>query len=405
MQTNIIKNLLSPELTDEADKILRSCVHCGFCTATCPTYQIFSDELDGPRGRIYLIKQMLEGVAPSKKTLTHLDRCLTCRSCETTCPSGVKYSRLLDIGKHFAEKNISRSLTSIIARKILLNLLLSKNLFRLILTTVQSFVFLLPKSIQATASISKTKLTWPTKIHQRKILLLTGCVQETLAPVIDLQLAQLLDRCGIQTIPVKGCCGALPQHMSAEDKALATIKHNIDQWQSYINTGTGKEIEAIIMSSSGCGVTLKEYQTYLQYDEHYKDKAAIISNLVKDPVELLESETVNLKQQNTTSLSFHAPCTLQHGLGVHTKVESLLANLGYQLNVIKDSHLCCGSAGSYSIFHPKISKQLGNNKIAALEENQPEIIATSNIGCLTHLNSKAQKPVKHWLTVIYENLT
>ena len=400
MQTNIIKNLLSPELTDEADKILRSCVHCGFCTATCPTYQIFSDELDGPRGRIYLIKQMLEGSTPSKKTLTHLDRCLTCRSCETTCPSGVQYSRLLDIGKQFAEKHIKRSLISIIARKSLLALLLSKNLFRIILTSLQPVAFLLPKATQASIGISKTELNWPSSIHQRKVLLLTGCVQNTLAPAIDKQLAHLLERCGIQTIPVSGCCGALPQHMSAEEKATATIKNNIDQWQPHIENG----IEAIIMSSSGCGVTLKEYQTYLQYDAAYKNKAALISGLVKDPIEILESEIKHLEQNNTSRLSFHSPCTLQHGLGVHTKVESLLTILGYQLNTIKDSHLCCGSAGSYSIFHPKISKQLLNNKISALEETLPEIIATSNIGCLMHLNSQAQQPVKHWLSVVYENL-
>jgi len=400
MQTNIIKNLLSPELSNEADSILRSCVHCGFCTATCPTYQLLSDELDGPRGRIYLIKQMLEGNAPTKKTLTHLDRCLTCRSCETTCPSGVKYSRLLDIGKHFAEKNIQRSIFSVIARKSLLTLLLSKNLFRSLIKSIQPITAFLPRSIKSTVSITKTKLALPTNIHKRKVLLLTGCVQETLAPAIDLHLAHLLDHCGIQTIPVSGCCGALPQHMSAEEKATEIMKNNIDQWQAYINEG----IEAIIMSSSGCGVTLKEYKAYLQYDENYKSKAEIVSNLVKDPIELLENEAENLKQNKVTEMSFHAPCTLQHGLGVHTKVELLLTKLGYQLNTIKDSHLCCGSAGSYSIFQPKISKQLLNNKISALENDKPTIVATSNIGCLTHLNSKSQKPVQHWLSVIYNNL-
>lgn len=400
MQTNINKNLLNPELASEADKILRSCVHCGFCTATCPTYQIFSDELDGPRGRIYLIKQMLEGSTPGKKTLTHLDRCLTCRSCETTCPSGVKYSRLLDIGKHFAEQHIKRSLLSVIARKSLLSLLLSKKLFRLILASLQPISFMLPKATQASICITTTDLPWPTSTHERKVLLLTGCVQNTLAPVIDKQLAHLLDRCAIQTIVVSGCCGALPQHMSAEDKASAIIKDNIDQWQPHIDNG----IEAIIMSSSGCGVTLKEYKTYLQYDNEYKNKAAVISDLLKDPIEILESEIKYLKQNKTATLSFHAPCTLQHGLGVHTKVESLLGALGYQLNTIQDSHLCCGSAGSYSIFHPKISKQLLSNKLSALQEKQPEIVATSNIGCLMHLNSQAQQPIKHWLSVVYENL-
>jgi len=400
MQTNIIKNLLSPELSNEADSILRSCVHCGFCTATCPTYQLLSDELDGPRGRIYLIKQMLEGNAPTKKTLTHLDRCLTCRSCETTCPSGVKYSRLLDIGKHFAEKNIQRSIFSVIARKCLLTLLLSKTLFRTLIKSIQPFTSFLPRSIKSTVSVTKTKLALPTNTHKRKVLLLTGCVQETLDPAIDLHLAHLFDRCGIQTIPIPGCCGALPQHMSAEEKATEIMKNNIDLWQHYINEG----IEAIIMSSSGCGVTLKEYKAYLQYDEHYKNKAEIVSNLVKDPIELLENEAENLKQNKVTDISFHAPCTLQHGLGVHTKVESLLTKLGYRLNTIKDSHLCCGSAGSYSIFQPKISKQLLNNKISALENDKPAIIATSNIGCLTHLNSKSQQPVQHWLSVIFNNL-
>ncbi len=400
MQTHIIQNLLSPELTNEADKILRSCVHCGFCTATCPTYQIFSDELDGPRGRIYLIKQMLEGHKPTKKTLTHLDRCLSCRSCETTCPSRVQYSRLLDIGKQFAEQQIKRSLFSKFSRQFLLMLLLNKNLFRFSMTVLQPVLWLLPKAIKSKIAIKKTELNWPTDKHKRKVLLLTGCAQNTLAPVIDKQLAHLLNRCSIQTIPTQGCCGALPQHMSAENMASHTFKHNIDQWQEYINDG----VEAIIMSSSGCGVTLKEYATYLQYDDAYRDKAKLVSDLVIDPVQILENEIPCLKQKSTLAMAFHAPCTLQHGLGVHTNVENLLKTLGYQLKTIKDAHLCCGSAGSYSIFHPKISKQLLNNKMIALEAERPKMITTSNIGCLMHLNAKAQQPVKHWLSVIYENL-
>lgn len=400
MQTRLIQNLLNPELTAEADKILRSCVHCGFCTATCPTYQIFSDELDGPRGRIYLIKQMLEGNKPTKKTQIHLDRCLSCRSCETTCPSGVQYSRLLDIGKQFVEQQIKRSLLSKLARKYLLSLLLSKKLFHLLISILQPVSPLLPKAIKSTVVIAKTELAWPTEKHKRKVLLLTGCVQNTLAPVIDKQLAHLLNRCAIQIIPVQGCCGALPQHLSAEDTAMETFKNNIDRWETYIKDG----IEAIIMSSSGCGITLKEYETYLQHDKTYKDKAKIISSLVIDPIKLLSNEAQYLEQKKTTSMAFHAPCTLQHGLGVHTEVEDLLKILGYKLTTIKDSHLCCGSAGSYSIFHPKIAAKLLSNKITALEAGQASIITTSNIGCLTHLNSQAQQPVKHWLSVIYENL-
>ncbi len=404
MQTNIIKNLLNPALTDEADKILRSCVHCGFCTATCPTYQIFSDELDGPRGRIYLIKQMLEGQPATKKTLTHLDRCLSCRSCETTCPSAVQYSRLLDIGKYLAEKQIKRSFLSNLARKSLLSLLLSKKLFHLTITAIQPFKSLLPKSIEPKVAIASTKLNWPIEKHRRKVLLLTGCVQNTLAPVIDKQLAHLLNHCAIQTIPIQGCCGALPQHLSAEDKATLIFKKNIDQWTKYIDQG----IEAIIMSSSGCGATLKQYQSYLQYDKAYRNKAKVFTNLVVDPVEILEKETAFLSQKkiphSDLTMAFHAPCTLQHGLGVHTKVENLLTTLGYKLVPVKDAHLCCGSAGSYSIFHPKIAKHLLTNKIAELQAGQAAILATSNIGCLTHLNSQAQQPVKHWLSVVYENL-
>jgi len=401
MQTNIVKNLLSPELTEEADKILRSCVHCGFCTATCPTYQLFSDELDSPRGRIYLIKQMLEGNTPGKQTLVHLDRCLSCRSCETTCPSGVQYSRLLDIGRHFAEKQIKRSLVSKSFRKVLLSLLLSKKLFRTIIRSIQPVTPLLPKAIKSKVSASKASLKWPVTEHTRKVIVLTGCVQNTFSPDIDLHLAYLLDRCGIQAIPLSGCCSALPHHMSAEEKTNATIKYNIDSWQDYISDG----IEAIIMSSSGCGVTLKEYKKLMQYDEQYKSKAEQVSKLAKDPIELLENEVENLRQSKTTTLSFHAPCTLQHGLGVHTKVETFLTKLGYQLNTIKDAHLCCGSAGSYSVFHPKISKQLLNNKITNLEDQQPEFIATSNIGCLMHLNAQAKKPAQHWLSVVFRNLS
>jgi len=402
MQTNIIKNLLSPELTEEADKILRSCVHCGFCTATCPTYQIFSDELDGPRGRIYLIKQMLEGEKVTKKTLTHLDRCLTCRSCETTCPSGVQYSRLLDIGKGFAESNINRSFLMSNARKILLSLLLSKKLFKNVIKALQPTTMLLPKKFKAKLKISRSNLDWPKTQHQRKVILLTGCAQDTFAPNIDKNLAHLLDKCNIQTIPFDGCCGALAQHMSAEEKATISMKSNIARWTDFIEYHDG--IEAIMMSSSGCGITLKDYKKYFQHDAEYKDKAEKISMLVKDPIQLLEKEQQHLSQRQPSTLSFHAPCTLQHGLGVHTQVESLLISLGYTLNIIKDSHLCCGSAGSYSIFHPKISSQLLNNKISALEDEQPDIIATSNIGCLMHLNTQAKKEVKHWISVVFENL-
>lgn len=407
MQTNISKNILSAELTNEADKILRSCVHCGFCTATCPTYQIFADELDGPRGRIYLIKQMLEGQAVTKKTLTHLDRCLTCRSCETTCPSGVQYSRLLDIGKQVAEKKIKRSSFEKLSRKALLSLLLSKNLFSSLISIAQPVTPFLTKKYQTKIKVTKSTLDWPATKHPRQVILLTGCAQNTFAPNIDKQLAQLLDKCGIQTIPLAGCCGALPQHMSAEAMALQTMQQNIDQWMPYIKDAN-YNIEAIIMSSSGCGVTLKEYKKYLQYDSVYKKQAEIISGLAKDPVELLEKNPEQLEQSSSSvmgsTLSFHAPCTLQHGLGVHHKVEYLLKSLGYRLNIIKDAHLCCGSAGSYSVFHPKISGELLRNKIAALEEKNPERIATSNIGCLMHLNTQAKTQVKHWLSVVYENL-
>ena len=400
MQTNLKNNLLSAELTHEAEKILRSCVHCGFCTATCPTYQIFSDELDGPRGRIYLIKQMLEGAKPGKTTLTHLDRCLTCRSCETTCPSGVNYARLLETGKDLAEKIIKRRLIEKLARKYFLSFMLSKKLFPAVINSIQIFLRILPGAIRSKVSISRTALDWPVTEHKRKVLLLTGCAQNTLAPDIDRQLAHLLDRCSVQVIPVSGCCGALPQHMSAEEKARSIIKNNIDQWQPYIKKG----IEAIIMSSSGCGVTLKDYRQILQYDLQYKDKAEQISSLVKDPVELLEDQFDKLKQKNNILLSFHAPCTLQHGLGMHTHVESLLKKLGYTLNTVKDAHMCCGSAGSYSVFHPIIANKLLVKKLASLEEQTIGVIATSNIGCLLHLKSKARYPVKHWLSLVYENL-
>ena len=402
MQTNIIKNILNPELTLEADKILRSCVHCGFCTATCPTYQLFSDELDGPRGRIYLVKQMLEGQEISDKTVTHLDRCLTCRSCETTCPSGVQYSRLLDIGRTVAEQKFKRPLFNRILRKSLLSFMLSTGFFKFSIQLLQPFSFIFPKKLKAKIKIQSTDLNWPGTQHNRKVILLTGCAQDTFAPVIDKQLAHLLDRCGFQVEVFNGCCGALPQHMAAEDKATSIMTNNIDRWKALLDTESN--IEAIIMSSSGCGVTLKEYNKYLQYDKNYASEANRISALVKDPVELLEANIDKLTQSLSRTLSFHAPCTLQHGLRVHTKVESLLTQLGYQLNIIKDSHLCCGSAGSYSIFQPDIAGQLLKNKITCLEENQPDIIASSNIGCLMHLNTASKQPVKHWISVVFENL-
>ena len=411
MQTNLadfIKN--SPE-GQEADAILRSCVHCGFCLATCPTYQILGDELDSPRGRIYLMKQMLEGQPVTQKTQLHLDRCLTCRACETTCPSGVRYGALVDISRGMVEKQVKRDIRSDVLRYTLRKILPNALVFNAVLKAGQAIRPFLPENLKKTIPVKAScGGIWPAARHTRKMLVLDGCVQPSLAPNINAASARVLDRLDISLIKAEnaGCCGAVTYHLNAQQEGLDYMRRNIDAWWPLVEQ---KEIEAIVVTASGCGVTVKEYGHLLRHDADYAEKATRISGLARDISEILQGELEILQRlivrksvTDKSKLAFHAPCTLQHGMQIRGVVEKILLAAGFELSFVANGHLCCGSAGTYSILQPELSQQLLRNKVEALESGKPEQIATANIGCLMHLQSGSRLPVRHWIELMDERL-
>ena len=378
MKTSINNNHLDTASGEEAERILRNCVHCGFCNATCPTYLLRGDELDGPRGRIYLIKNMLEGHTPTAKTQLHLDRCLTCRNCETTCPSGVEYGKLLDIGRKLTTKEVERPANQRLFRFSLRKWLLSPRLFVFALRLGQTFRPVLPPHFRKRVPprINKSH-SWPSTHHVRKILLVEGCVQTALQPDIDTAAAIVFDKIGIQSLRIKasGCCGAISHHLDAQKEALAYIKGNIDAWWPAIESGS---IEAISMTASGCGVMIKDYAHLLADDPDYAAKAKTISALYRDPCEIITAEVIAAGSISTRfsgkRIAFHPPCTLQHGLKLDGKTEALLISLGYELVEFSDKHLGCGSAGTYSITQKGLSSQLRDNKLTTIDSAQAELI-------------------------------
>ena len=403
METRLLASILETPEGQEADAILRACVHCGFCTATCPTYQLLGDELDGPRGRIYLIKQALEGGEVTQKTQLHLDRCLTCRSCETTCPSGVRYGRLVDIGRKFVDDRVGRAPVDAAKRSALRRGLLSKSLFGTALAVGRFAKPFLPRSLASSIPGARSEGIWPSPRHARRVLIALGCVQPSLAPNIDAATARVFDRAGISAIPVEGggCCGALSYHLSEHDEARALARRNIDAWWPHVERGA----EAIVVTASGCGVMVRDYGHILAQDPAYAEKAARIAALARDPVELVSAAWPDLSgtlvaERTQQTLAFHPPCTLQHGMQIRGEVERLLDDAGYTLVPVADPHLCCGSAGTYSILQPELAGQLKSNKLRALEAHRPEIIATANIGCMTHLQSGTRIPIRHWIELI-----
>jgi glycolate oxidase iron-sulfur subunit len=386
----------------DADAILRACVHCGFCTATCPTYQLLGDELDGPRGRIYLIKQMLEGEDVTEKTQLHLDRCLTCRSCETVCPSGVRYGRLVDIGRRVVDERVRRPVGERVRRWVLRKGLSHGSLFAFALGAGRLARPFLPASLAARVPLEAETKSWPRTRHARKMLALTGCVQPALAPNIDAALARALDRVGITLVRASGggCCGAVSEHLGARGEAAAFARRNIDAWWPHIERGA----EAIVVTASGCGVSVKDYGHLLRDDPEYADKALRVGKLARDPVEVIAEEWKRFAplvamDHGPQKVAFHSPCTLQHGQRLTGRVEEILEAIGLELTPVRDGHLCCGSAGTYSILQPALSQQLKVNKLAALEASQPDMIATANIGCLSQLAAGAQRPVRHWVEI------
>ena len=415
MQTNLADLVKDTREGKEADAILRTCVHCGFCLATCPTYQLLDDELDSPRGRIYLMKEVLEGRVATQKTQLHLDRCLTCQACETACPSGVRYGRLVDICRNVVEKQVERSIKTKIVRYALRQILPNSSVFMVLLKIGQAVRSFLPKEVRGLVpSKSRNAGIWPPARHKRKMLVLDGCVQPSIAPNINTATARILDKIGISLIKVEkeNCCGAISYHLNAQQEGLDYMRRNIDAWWPYCDNNLDHGVEAIVITASGCGVTVKEYGNYLINDPIYSEKAVRISELTKDISEILEDEAEQLiplfsnveSCTKRSKLAFHSPCTLQHGLQINGVVENILTTAGFNLTFVQNSHICCGSAGTYSILQPKLSKQLLRNKIRILESDKPDQIVTANIGCLAHLQSGTSLIIKHWIEVLDEKL-
>ncbi|ACB35516.1 protein of unknown function DUF224 cysteine-rich region domain protein [Leptothrix cholodnii SP-6] len=422
MQTHLAPEYAGTTDGEDAQAILRKCVHCGFCTATCPTYQLLGDELDGPRGRIYLIKQVLEGAEPTRKTQLHLDRCLTCRNCESTCPSGVQYGQLVEIGRKVVDAKVARPAAERQVRWLLREGMTSA-LFAPALKLGQMVRPLLPASLKnkVPPKPSPGQLAhaqrWPTRSHPRRVLMLMGCVQPTLAPNINTATARVLDACGIQTLvsDEAGCCGAVRAHLNDHDGALADMRRNIDAWWPLVEgIGDNKKVEAIVFNASGCGVTVKEYGHALRNDPAYAEKAERIGAVAKDLSELLPDLVPLLKSRlgvrpagaaPRAKLAFHPPCTLQHGQQLRGGVETAFAELGYDVHLAtQDSHLCCGSAGTYSVLQPELAYQLRDRKLATLDARAPHAIISANIGCIQHLQTGTTTPVKHWIEVLDELL-
>jgi len=451
MQTNLAPFIKDTAEGREADAILRKCTHCGMCTATCPTYQLLSDELDGPRGRIYLIKQVLEGATPTAKTQLHLDRCLTCRSCETTCPTGVRYGRLLDIGRHLVEERVGRSALEALKRKALRAVIPNPSVFDPLFKLGRTVRPLLPKALKSKVPASVAAPgSWPAREHSRKMLVLEGCALPSLSPNTNAAAARVLDRLGITLVRAEGagCCGAVSFHLNAQEEALGYMRRNVDAWWPHIERG----VEAIVVTASGCATTTSSYGHHLSRDPAYAEKAKRVSALSRDLSEIIAAEGVKLKSliphpstaaSDTPSqdfnsdasaalratggqipakergpssaprrapiprqrVAFQSPCSLQHGLKLGGKIEALLGALEFQLSPVPDAHLCCGAAGTYSILQPELSQRLLANKIAALESGAPTAILTANIGCQAHLQTATSIPVRHWIEALDERLS
>ncbi|WP_341644897.1 glycolate oxidase subunit GlcF [Thauera sp. SDU_THAU2] len=404
MQTKLSEAARQLPGAEIAESVLRACVHCGFCNATCPTYQLLGDELDGPRGRIYLMKKMLEGGEFSASTRMHLDRCLSCRNCETTCPSGVQYHKLLDVGRAAIDLWAPRPLDETARRTLLRGTLSRPAVFKTLLAAGSVVRPLLTETLASKLPRRKPAARpRPAARHARIVLMLEGCVQPGLSPNTNAAAARMLDRLGISVRPVgeAGCCGAVDFHLDAQEAGLERARRNIDAWWPAIEAGA----EAIVQTASGCGAFVKEYGYMLRDDPAYATKAARVSELAKDLVEVLRAEPLDkLGVPAGKRLAFHCPCTLQHAQKLGGAVEAVLAGLGFELTPVPDAHLCCGSAGTYSLTQPELSRRLRDNKLDALESGKPELIATANIGCQIHLDSAGRTPVRHWIEIVDEAL-
>lgn len=402
MEIHLDKKIVGKAWAQEAESIVRKCVHCGFCNATCPTYQLLGHESDGPRGRIYLITQLLEGQPADSITRGHLDRCLLCRACETTCPSGVSYGRLLETGRHLLELQQPRTGIDRVKRKLMTTVVPNSSLMQTGVKLGKVFRPLLPVSLSSQLPLAGKNLARPLKTHPRKMLMLEGCAQSSLTPETNAAAARVLDRFGISLVTQagRGCCGAVRLHTSERDKGLQDIKQRIDEWWPIIASG----IEAIISTASGCGVTVKDYGDLLKDDPEYADKARQVAKLAIDISQLISIELTKSppdpELHQDIKVAFHSPCTLQHGQRITGLIEGLLQQYGFTLLPVADSHLCCGSAGTYSVLQPKLSGRLKADKLENLQAYSPDFIATANVGCQLHLRKESTVPVIHWVELL-----
>lgn len=401
MQTKLEPSLRETQAGQHAESILRKCVHCGFCLATCPTYNLLGDELDSPRGRIYQIKSVLEGEPASPSVQLHLDRCLTCRSCETTCPSGVQYHHLVDLGRGVVERQLPRSPAQRALRWGLRNLVSNAALMTPAMRLGQWLRPLLPAALKGHVPPRREPGAWPAARHPRRMLALAGCVQPGAQPRTNAATARVLDALGISLVqaPGAGCCGAVRHHLNDHDGGLRDMRRNIDAWWPLIEQG----VEAIVMTASGCGAQVRDYGHLLAEDPDYADKAARVSALCRDISQILAAEDLGALSPDTRRhgrIGYHPPCTLQHGQQLPDVVEGILGGLGFELTPVADKHLCCGSAGTYFILQPELSQQLLDNKVTALQAGAPDTIASANIGCLMHIESATELPVRHWIELL-----
>ena len=406
MQLNIVPEFKNERDIDAVKSIVNKCVHCGFCTATCPTYQILGDELDGPRGRIYLMKQMVEGAPVTKNTQSHLDRCLTCRNCESTCPSGVRYGRLVDIGRRLVDERVVRPLSQRVQRWLMRETLSRRHVFAFLLGAGRYARPLLPAALKKKIQLAPAAGVWPTATHKTRMLLHVGCVQPAMMPNVDAATARVFDKLGVELIIAADaeCCGAIRQHLNDHHGAEAQMKRNIDAWWPHVENG----LDTIVINASGCGVMIKDYAEILAHDPVYADKAQRVAAMAKDVSEILPEYAAQItmlaqsKRQGAIPerVTYHPPCTLQHGQKIRGPVESFLGGLGVTVRLCQDSHLCCGSAGTYSILQPALSQELLSRKLTNILKTEPQEIVSGNVGCINHLQSGTDVPVRHWVELI-----